>query len=276
MDAVAETWLSTHPFLAPVARLHDAVQAAVAASLPQVLDEPAWSAWAGEARAGTPLLASEAFGPQLRARLAELLEGVALRLDAAALPPPLHPQLRTVRELLSSGPAQRREAATWVLAHGGAESAPADPGLLRLLGWATVARLLARVHVALAPGGDAPVWSHGHCPTCGALPATAQLADAGGLRVRVLGCGLCATRWRYRRVGCPHCGNEAPQRLQVLEVEGEQGLRLDTCRECHGFVKTDTGVGREALMLADWPTLHLDALAAGFGLQRLGPSLFEA
>jgi FdhE protein len=276
MDAVCESWLSTHPFLAPVARLHDAVQAAVDASLPEVLDPPEWSAWAEEARAGTPLLRSEAFGPLLRQRVAEVLADVAGRLDAAALPLSLHDPLRGVRDLLASGRSKRLEAAAWVLSHGGAESAPADPGLLRLLGWSTAARLLVRVHVALAPGGDAPVWSHGHCPTCGALPATAQLADAGGMRVRVLGCGLCATRWRFRRVGCPHCGNESPQKLQVLEIEGERGLRLDSCRECNGFVKTDTGLGREELMLADWPTLHLDALAAGCGLQRHGPSLFEA
>jgi len=40
-------------------------------------------------------------------------------------------------------------------------------------------------------------------------------------------------------------------------------------------VKTYTAEGDEELFLADWPTLHLDLLARGRGLRRLGTSLYE-
>src|SRR5215218_3364220 len=121
MDSVCKSWLTTHPFLVPVARLYGAVQAAVAAQVPAPLAPPDWSAWAEAARAGTPLLRTETFGPQLSARLAELLEGVARTLDASALPPELQAPLQGVRAQLSRGPQARQQAAAWVLSHGSAE-----------------------------------------------------------------------------------------------------------------------------------------------------------
>ena len=52
-------------------------------------------------------------------------------------------------------------------------------------------------------------------------------------------------------------------RLALLELEGPAGLRLDVCESCKGYLKTYTGQGQEALFLADWPTLVLDAMAGG-------------
>jgi FdhE protein len=61
----------------------------------------------------------------------------------------------------------------------------------------------------------------------------------------------------------------------VLEVQDEPGLRLDVCEACKGYVKTYDGEGREALLLADWPTLHLDVIARERGYVRHGASLYE-
>jgi FdhE protein len=103
----------------------------------------------------------------------------------------------------------------------------------------------------------------------------AQLVTKGDGRGRVLVCGCCPTRWSYPRIGCPYCGNEDPGRLDVLELQGPSGVRLDVCESCRGYTKTYTGAGQEVLLLADWTTLVLDAMAGERGYARRGASLFD-
>jgi FdhE protein len=103
----------------------------------------------------------------------------------------------------------------------------------------------------------------------------AQLVASDEGRRRFLACCCCGTRWRYRRIGCPHCGIETAEDMGVLQVEGEEGLRIDVCNECRAYLKTYIGEGDEDLFLSDWPTLHLDLQATGLGYQRVGASLYE-
>lgn len=95
-------------------------------------------------------------------------------------------------------------------------------------------------------------------------------------RLRLLSCGRCGTRWRYRRTGCPFCERTDDHRLAVIAVGGEEGLRIDYCEPCRGYLKTYDGEGSEAVLLADWTSLHLDLLARDRGLRRLAASLYEA
>jgi len=60
-----------------------------------------------------------------------------------------------------------------------------------------------------------------------------------------------------------------------LAIEGEGGLRIDYCEACLGYLKTYNGQGSEALLLADWTSLHLDILARDRGLKRLAASLYD-
>jgi FdhE protein len=131
------------------------------------------------------------------------------------------------------------------------------------------------VVAAAAAWRDDDRWNRGCCPTCGALPVMAQLVPEEVGRRRMLVCGQCRTHWKHRRIVCPHCANEDANRLAVLEVQDEPGLRLDVCEACKSYVKTYDGVGREALLLADWPTLHLDVIAQDRGYERRGASLYE-
>ena len=101
-----------------------------------------------------------------------------------------------------------------------------------------------------------------------------QLVGVDPGRQRFLVCGGCGTRWRYRRTQCPFCENDS-QRLAVLGVEGEAGLRIDYCEACKGYLKTYDGQGDEAVLLADWTSLHLDVLAHDRGLERLATSLYD-
>ena len=111
------------------------------------------------------------------------------------------------------------------------------------------------------------------CPTCGATAALAVLVEETGGRRRILVCPCCHTKWNFKRVGCPYCGDESPQ--SILEVEGDKDHRIDACNQCRGYIKTFTGSGDMSLFLADWPTLHLDMLARERGYERLGTSLYD-
>jgi FdhE protein len=58
-------------------------------------------------------------------------------------------------------------------------------------------------------------------------------------------------------------------------VEGEHGLRIDHCDACGGYLKTYAGQGSEAVLLADWTSLHLDIAAHERGWQRVAASLYD-
>ena len=103
----------------------------------------------------------------------------------------------------------------------------------------------------------------------------AQLAGSDPGRMRLLSCGRCRTRWRFRRTGCPFCRTEDDHRLAAFSVEGEDRLRIDYCEQCRGYLKTYVGDGGEALWLADWTSLHLDLAARDRGLNRMAASLYE-
>jgi FdhE protein len=103
----------------------------------------------------------------------------------------------------------------------------------------------------------------------------AQLVGIDPGRLRLLCCGRCASRWRYRRTGCPFCQSQDDHCLAVLTIEGEGGLRIDYCEACLGYLKTYNGQGSEGLLLADWTSLHLDLLARDRGLKRLAASLYD-
>ena len=148
-------------------------------------------------------------------------------------------------------------------------------GLLRYLTWTVLARHLRAVVDAFNQWRDEERWLRNYCPMCGQPPAMAQLVGIEPGRLRLLSCGCCRTRWRYRRTGCPFCEPRDDHRLAVVAVDGEGGLRIDYCEICKGYLKTYNGEGSESVLLADWTSLHLDVLARDRGLKRLAASLYE-
>jgi FdhE protein len=103
----------------------------------------------------------------------------------------------------------------------------------------------------------------------------AQLVGVDPGRRRLLSCGCCGTRWRYRRMACPFCESADDHRLSALAIEGEKYLRIDYCQFCRAYLKTYDGEGNESFFLADWTSLHLDIMARDRGLKRLANSLYE-
>lgn len=206
-----------------------------------------------------PLLQSAAAEPVIAAA-ARLLAQMAQAVSHAGLPEKLTAESTRLLRNLEEDPG-----AAVRLVH--AALTGESEGIGGFLAWKALSRAL--------PPLELTGWDRGDCPACGALPAMAQLRATERGRERVLVCGRCATRWAFRRIGCPYCENDAADQLGVLEPVQEDGFRIDVCRRCNAYLKTYVGEGDPAAALSDWTTLHLDAACAERGLLRRGPSLYQ-
>lgn len=267
-------WLEQNPVLVPLARFQGAIAQAAAGAEAPAPALPPLDDHAAAYRAGVALLRGATHGPALARAGAAVLGEVAARAAAAPLPAPLAAAIGEVRAALATEEA-RAAAVRWLVAGGDEASAPVQAGILRLVGWAAMGRVLGPLAAAFAAWREDAAWRRPTCPTCGQLPVMAHLVGKAEDRQRLLVCGCCPTRWGFRRLGCPYCGNESPSRLDVLELQGPSGVRLDVCASCRGYVKTYTGAGEEVLLLADWTTLVLDAMAVERGYRRRGASLYD-
>jgi FdhE protein len=266
-----EAWLVAHPYLRPVGLFCAEVEAGTVASAAAPAGVPDWEDYAADFRAGVPLLRSLDAGVDLEAggrAVLALVERLALNPAGGKLAA----DVSRLREELRAAGASPGRVMDFLL--GEETLAPSPPGLLRFLGWAALARHLGPVVTSFATWRDEERWLRGTCPTCGSLPAMAQLVGANPGRMRLLSCGCCGTRWQYSRTGCPFCEKDV-RNLTSLSVEGEAGLRIDWCDSCKGYLKTYDGEGHEAVLLSDWTSLHLDVLAHDRGLKRLAASLYE-
>jgi FdhE protein len=274
MDAARQTWLAAHPYLAPIARFEALVQEAAARVQPPWIEPPRWESWTEGRAEGVPLLRCSSACLRFTSAAAYVLGRVVERTAETFPPGDLADALEDIRNELHLHPEERARVIEWTIQGAPPDASWMHPGLLRFLGWTAVSRVLAPVVQALAarPGGDR--WGRGSCPTCGSLPVLAHLAPAEGARRRFLVCACCRTRWRYERIGCPFCSSSAPDRLRVLELQGDDRLRIDACEDCKGYVKTYVDQGDEELFLSDWSTLHLDVLARRRGFRRIGASLY--
>jgi FdhE protein len=231
-----------------------------------------WDDYLDDFCAGVPLLRSSMIGIDLNpveTAVAALLEKLASKSSLGRLAE----ETRALNAELHHDPDAPRRAVAWLLA--GDSFAPTCPGLLQYLSWTVLARYLHPIVGAFENWRDEERWLRNYCVTCGAPPAMAQLVGTDPGRLRLLSCGRCGTHWRYRRTGCPFCEKEGDHRLTVVAVEGEEGLRIDHCEACGGYLKTYNGEGSESVLLADWTSLHLDFVALDRGLKRLASSLYE-
>ena len=195
------------------------------------------------------------------------------KLASALLPGKVAQEIRALESELRCDPDSPRRAVAWLL--GRDVHASAYPGLLRYFGWTALAHNLHSIVDAFAGWRQEEHWLRSYCPGCGSRPSMAQLVGTDPGRLRLLSCGCCKTRWRYRRTDCPFCENQNDHPLAILAVEGEGGLRIDYCESCRGYLKTYDGEGSESVLLADWTSIHLDIIARDRGLRRLAASLYE-
>ena len=267
-----DVWLVKHPYLQQVAYLQALVDAALAGVPIARACVPLWNDYISEFHAGIPLLLSATLAIDfcdLGRSLTSLVEALALK----PLPGKLAQDCRDLEAELRCDLDSPRRALAWLFDND--SFTPTNPGLLRYLGWAVLARYLRPVVDAFSDWRDEERWLRSYCPTCGARAAMAQLVGTDPGRLRFLSCGCCRSRWRYRRTGCPFCHSEDDHRLAVVAVDGESGLRIDYCEACSGYLKTYDGQGSESVLLADWTSLRVDIIARDRGLMRYAGSLYE-
>ncbi|MDO7786781.1 formate dehydrogenase accessory protein FdhE [Desulforamulus aquiferis] len=110
-------------------------------------------------------------------------------------------------------------------------------------------------------------WTHGYCPVCGSQPSIAKLAGKDGHRR--LYCGRCEIDWRYKRLGCPHCDDNASQ-ASFITLDNYKQYRIYLCDRCKSYLKTvDERISGEVdLFCEDLATAELDKIAQAEGFQR--------
>jgi formate dehydrogenase maturation protein FdhE len=139
-----------------------------------------------------------------------------------------------------------------------------------------VGRVLAAPFVAVAArrAGEtsAPAaGAAGRCGVCGSPPALAMLAGEEGKRT--LFCSLCGRSYAFKRLACPHCGNDETGTLGFVRPSESDPRWIETCDKCKRYIKTiDTRKLPDRYPLIpiveEAATLHLDLLAEREGCAR--------
>jgi FdhE protein len=274
VDVAMRSWVDAHPYLKSIAQFHSALEATVSRAAIDSVPLPDFNTFRREFAEGTPLLRSSCRlqfakpATTLVGRLAETTaaENASEKVTQAA---------REIQTWTTQEPEEAQNVIEQLILGRDIEDVTRGPELLRLLTWTAMRRVLQEVTRSYDDWRSGKTWMREYCPTCGVLPVLAQLLSMGNARERAFVCGRCQTQWIYKRIGCPYCRSTNPSSMVVLEIEGENSLRLDACNECKGYTKTYTGTGQETMFRADWTTLHLDALATQQGFARLGTSLYE-
>ena len=266
-----DAWVDAHAYLRPVGELCVRIERAADGLEVESPGLPDWDDYAGDYREGVPLLRSADAAVEL-APVGRTARALLERVASDGADEDMAQEAADLAAELKARPEASLLVVDWLF--GDAALEPSSPGLLRYLGWTAASRSLAPVVRAFGRWRDEEKWHRKYCPTCGSAPAMGQLVGVDPGRQRFLVCGACGDRWRYRRTQCPFCENDS-QRMSVLGIEGEGGLRIDHCESCKGYLKTYDGQGNEAVLLADWTSLHLDLLARERGLARMAASLYE-
>lgn len=132
----------------------------------------------------------------------------------------------------------------------------------------------------LADTGVAPVardapHTEGRCPFCGGAPqlsmfrggSDAALEGAG----RSLQCATCLTPWTFRRVLCPHCGEQDESKLGYFHSPAFDHVRVEACETCRRYVKGIdlTRLGIAVPLVEDVASAPLDVWAADHGYAKI-------
>jgi FdhE protein len=145
---------------------------------------------------------------------------------------------------------------------------PAHPFFARVI---LQAETEARAHAATIAAGVQPL-----CPFCGEKPVAAVLRPEGDGGKRFLLCSLCFAEWEFRRLLCPHCGEEDKEKLPVYTAEEFPYIRVEACDTCHFYLKAVdlTKNGLAVPEVDELASAALDLWAAEQGYAKLQPNLF--
>lgn len=142
-----------------------------------------------------------------------------------------------------------------------------EPKVLQFLAQLALRPSLENLRKSISEHMDKNGWDYGYCPLCGSQPNMSYFDKTGR---RHLHCELCGEEWPHPRLNCPFCQNQEQKSLGYFHSEEEEGLRVDFCRKCNGYIKTvDKRILEDAapMDLEYLATLHLDLLANKHGFK---------
>ncbi|MFN3476054.1 MAG: formate dehydrogenase accessory protein FdhE [Candidatus Methylomirabilales bacterium] len=144
-----------------------------------------------------------------------------------------------------------------------AEEHNLDPELLAFLVSLSIRPSVEACAKALISFADLNAWYKRVCPLCGSPPKMAELKGEQWTSFRWLYCAFCGMSWPSRRLGCPFCGNQDHQQLNLLYAEEDRRCRIETCGACRRYIKVVDNKEFFGLIpfLEDLATPHLDLLA---------------
>jgi transcription elongation factor Elf1 len=219
------------PELAPLARLHGAIESALADEERRAGHvHPSFEGAPGvHWMEGRPLL-DAVRGDALSNRLTDLLRAAATAVAAAA------PETAgALGEALGSPEFARFAWPESLLRFREAGWEPGTPHatLFRFLVLRAVsvpARHLARSYSAPHPDR----WTHASCPFCG-VGAAASVARTGSGRTFL--CVLCGGRWESTETACAGCGERDLSKFRVLASRDAGPATIEACGVCGSAVK---------------------------------------
>ena len=88
---------------------------------------------------------------------------------------------------------------------------------------------------------------------------------------RQLLCASCLTTWSFRRVMCPHCGEEDERKLGYFQSPALAHVRVDACESCHHYLKSiDLGrLGVAVPLVDEIAGVPLDVWARDHGYEKI-------
>ncbi|MCI7708135.1 MAG: formate dehydrogenase accessory protein FdhE [Sutterella parvirubra] len=103
------------------------------------------------------------------------------------------------------------------------------------------------------------------CPVCGSEAAMAVVGPtARSGNVKQLCCLRCGSHWKFERIRCAHCGDEAVSDLRYIHDEADQDHRLHVCADCGETTPTVFVSGTFEQVSPDVEAVVLGALEAAW------------
>jgi FdhE protein len=79
-------------------------------------------------------------------------------------------------------------------------------------------------------------WEKGYCPVCGTFPSIAMIKEK--IAERWLHCSQCGYEWKFSRVLCPYCEDQAYEEMPFFFVENKDKECAYACDKCKRYLIT--------------------------------------
>jgi len=111
-------------------------------------------------------------------------------------------------------------------------------------------------------------WEKGYCPVCGTFPTIAMIKEK--IAERWLHCSQCGYEWKFSRVICPYCEDEAYKEMPFFFVEDKSKECAYACDKCKRYLITLTKMSDLIVRDLDISAIgltHLDVIMQEKGYQ---------